>query len=73
MSTCPDCGADTVTTTNGRHLNPQRSKVGRWLEDGTELTPDQQRDPHIRARFLHHCPPNTTTTKRPAAEQTALF
>ena len=71
MSACAGCGADVVLDVNGRALDRNRSLVGRWLPDGTELTPDQQRDPHIRAHFIHHCPPNATTPKRPAPEQTA--
>lgn len=72
MSTCPTCDHPVLITTTGRALNPDRSRVGRYLADGTELTPDQQRDPHIRAHHLHHCT-KTTPPKRPAPEQTALF
>lgn len=73
MSTCPACGADTITTPGGTHLNPTRSRVARHLPDGTELTPDQQRNPAIRAHFPHYCTPTTTPPQRPAPEQTALF
>ena len=71
--TCPTCGADTITTPNGTHLNPTPSRVGRYLPDGHELTPTQQRDRTIRGYLLHHCPINPTPPQRPAPEQTALF
>lgn len=54
--TCPVCGADTLPMPDGRHLNPTRSLVGRYLPDGYELTPSQQRDSSIKGHMLHHCP-----------------
>ncbi len=72
MTSCPGCGDTVITTPNGRHLNPTKSLVGRWLPDGTELTPNEQRNPTIRAHFPHQCPPTTTPTT-PASAQDALF
>lgn len=70
VTACPTCGHD-VLTAGDRLLNPQRSRLGRYLADGTELTPNQQRDITIRGHHLHHC--HATPPKRPAPEQTALF
>lgn len=68
--TCPDCGKDTITTLDGRHLTPGRSRVGRYLPDGTEITPAELRQ-GVRAHLLHYCPPDAG--RRKPAPQDALF
>lgn len=60
--TCPRCGADTIEA-GGRHLQPAKSRVGRYLKDGTELTIDQLREGNLRGHPLHYCP-----AKRPTAD-----
>ena len=70
---CPGCGADVLTMPDGRHLDTRKSLVGRWLPDGYELTPNQQRDPGLRGHHLHTCPPNATASATPAPTQDALF
>ena len=71
--TCPDCGQDTVTTPTGLHLTPARSRVGRYLPDGTEITPDELRQ-GVRAHLLHYCPPISQRVNHPATtRQEGLF
>jgi hypothetical protein len=68
--TCPSCGQPTVTTPDGRHLQPARSRIGRYLPDGTEISIDELRQ-GVRAHPVHHCPP---TAAHPApSTQDALF
>ena len=69
--TCPDCHEPTITTPNGTHLNPTKSRIGRYLPDGTETTPNDLRQ-GVRAHHLHYCPPGATNTT-PTTEQDALF
>jgi len=67
---CPTCRHDVIDT-GTRLLNPDRSRLGRYLPDGTELTPRQQANVTIRGHHLHHCtrtPPPTP----PAPTQDAL-
>ena len=71
MSTCPGCGATTVTTPDGRHLNPAKSRLGRHLTDGTELTADEQRTAGVRGHFAHVCDPRPAIN--PTPEQHQLF
>jgi hypothetical protein len=69
--TCPDCGADVIHTPT-RLLDPRRSRVGRYLPDNTEITPNELRQ-GVRAHHLHHCQPGTTPPATPAPEQQPLF
>lgn len=71
--TCPSCDQPTVTTPDGRQLHPTKSRVGRYLPDGTEITPDDLRQ-GVRAHTLHYCPISTPTTRKPApATEPTLF
>lgn len=67
---CPSCGHPVITA-SGRLLNPDRSRLGRYLPDGTELTPRQQADVTIRGHHLHHC--TTRAAPTPTATQMELF
>lgn len=66
---CPDCDDEVLATTTGLHLNPQRSRFGRYLRDGTTATAEAIRS-HAPAYFEHVCTP---ATRPQPTEQTALF
>jgi hypothetical protein len=70
-SACPTCDHQVIAA-GGRLLNPDRSRLGRYLPDGTELTPRQQADITIRGHHLHHCA-KTPPPTNPAPTQDALF
>lgn len=69
--TCPNCLAPTVVTPAGVHLHPTKARVGRYLPDGTEITPNDLRQ-GVRAHTLHYCPagPPRNTTPAPPTEAT---
>jgi hypothetical protein len=69
-SPCPTCRHDVIDT-GSRLLNPYRSRLGRYLPDGIELTPRQQADTTIRGHHLHHC--TSPKPPPPPATQEALF
>lgn len=71
--TCPKCDQPTTVTPAGVHLHPTKSRVGRYLPDGTEITPNELRQ-GVRAHTLHYCPAGPPRTK-PTVEtnQASLF
>ncbi len=69
---CPDCHQDVVEATGGRLLHPTKSRIGRYLPDGTEVTPDDTRN-GVRAHTLHYCPPAALRTNHTTTTQQSLF
>lgn len=71
--TCPKCDQPTVTTPAGLQLHPTKSRVGRYLADGTEITPEELRQ-GVRAHTLHYCPAGPPRITKPVeTNQGSLF
>jgi len=68
---CPTCNQDVIND-GTRLLNPTKSRIGRYLPDGTQTTPNDLRQ-GIRAHHTHYCQPGATAPTTPTPEQQPLF